>query len=61
MPIIKMELWPGRTKEQKAKLAKAFTESVEEILGTAPERTIVLFEEVSKDDWAQAGKLASES
>ncbi len=61
MPIIKMELWPGRTKEQKAKLAKAFTESVEEVLGTPPERTIVLFEEVSKDDWAQAGKLASES
>ncbi|PZC50755.1 MAG: 4-oxalocrotonate tautomerase [Chloroflexi bacterium] len=61
MPIIKMELWPGRTTEQKAKLAEAFTKSVEEIIGTAPENTIVLFQDISKDDWAKGGKLASES
>ena len=56
-----MELWPGRTTEQKAKLAEAFTKSVEEIIGTAPENTIVLFQDISKDDWAKGGKLASES
>ena len=61
MPIIKMELFQGRTKEQKAKLAEAFTRSVEEIIGTAPENTVVLFQDVSKDDWAKGGKLASES
>ena len=61
MPIIKMELWPGRTKEQKAKLAEAFTRSVEEIIGTAPENTVVVFQDVSKDDWAKGGKLASDS
>ena len=59
MPIIKMELFQGRTKEQKAKLAEAFTRSVEEIIGTAPENTVVLFQDVSKDDWAKGGKLAS--
>ena len=61
MPIIKMELWAGRTKEQKAKLAEAFTKSVEEIIGTAPENTVVVFQDVSKDDWAKGGKLASDS
>ena len=61
MPIIKMELFQGRTKEQKAKLAEAFTRSVEEIIGTAPENTVVLFQDVSKDDWAKGGKLASAS
>ena len=61
MPIIKMELWLGRTKEQKAKLAEAFTRSVEEIIGTAPENTVVVFQDVSKDDWAKGGKLASDS
>ena len=56
-----MELFQGRTKEQKAKLAEAFTRSVEEIIGTAPENTVVLFQDVSKDDWAKGGKLASAS
>ena len=61
MPIIKMELWAGRTKEQKAKLAEAFTKSVEEIIGTAPENTVVVFQDVSQDAWAKGGKLASDS
>ena len=56
-----MELWPGRTKEQKAKLAEAFTKSAEEIMGTIPENTVIVFQDVSKDDWAKGGKLASDS
>lgn len=61
MPIVRVELWPGRTKEQKKDLAKAITDAVENVMGTAPDRTTVIFNEVSKDDWAQGGKLASES
>ncbi len=61
MPIVRVELWPGRTKEQKKELVEAITDAVENIMGTAPDRTTVIFNEVSKDDWAQGGKLASES
>ena len=61
MPIVRVELWPGRTKEQKKELVVAITDAVENIMGTAPDRTTVIFNEVSKDDWAQGGKLASES
>ena len=61
MPIVRVELWPGRTKEQKMELVKAITDAVEKITGTAPERTTVIFSEVSKENWAQGGKLASES
>ena len=60
MPIIKVEMWPGRTHEQKAALAKAITDAVVSIARTTPEATIVVFEDVAKENWAQAGKLASD-
>ena len=61
MPIIRVEMWPGRTTAQKADLAQAITDAMVSIGKTTPEATIVLFTEVAKDDWAQGGKLASES
>lgn len=60
MPIVRVEMWPGRTRQQKAELAKAITDAVHDIAGAPPEATIVVFADVSKDDWADAGKLASE-
>ncbi|MFH1141145.1 MAG: 2-hydroxymuconate tautomerase [Chloroflexota bacterium] len=60
MPIIRVEMWTGRTHEQKAALAKAITDAVVTIARTTPEATIVVFEEVSKENWAMAGKLSSD-
>ena len=60
MPIVRVEMWPGRTHEQKAKLAKAITDAVHEIAGAPPEATIIVFDDVSKDNWAESGKLASD-
>jgi 4-oxalocrotonate tautomerase len=60
MPIIRVEMWPGRTHEQKVELAKAITDAVVTIAHTTPETTIVVFEDVAKENWAQAGKLASD-
>ena len=60
MPTVRVEIWPGTTHEQKAKLAKAITEAINDIAGAPPEATIIVFDDVSKDDWAQSGKLASE-
>ena len=60
MPIIRVEMWPGRTHEQKVELAKAITDAVVAIAHTTPEATIVVFEDVAKENWAQAGKLASD-
>ena len=61
MPIVRVEMWPGRTHEQKQKLARAITDAVVEIAKTTPEATIVVFEDVSKENWAQSGVLASDS
>lgn len=60
MPIVRVEMWPGRTQAQKRELARTITEAVCNIAHTTPEATIVVFHDVAKDDWAQAGKLASE-
>ena len=60
MPIVKVEMWPGRTQEQKAELAKAITDAVVNIARTTPDETIVIFQDVAKENWAKAGKMASE-
>ncbi|MBF8299072.1 MAG: 4-oxalocrotonate tautomerase [Dehalococcoidia bacterium] len=61
MPIVRVEMWPARTLEQKRELAKAITDAVVKIAKTTPEATIIVFTDVAKEDWAQAGKLSSDS
>jgi 4-oxalocrotonate tautomerase len=60
MPIVRVEMFSGRTHAQKQELARAITEAVANIAHTTPEATIVIFHDVGRDDWAQAGKLASD-
>jgi 4-oxalocrotonate tautomerase len=60
MPIVRVEMWPGRTHEQKQKLAKAITDAMVEIGKTTPEATTIVFEDVPKENWAQSGVLASD-
>jgi 4-oxalocrotonate tautomerase len=60
MPIVRIEMWSGRTHAQKQELARAITEAVCAIAETTPEATIVVFQDVERSDWAQAGVLASE-
>jgi len=60
MPIVRVEMWPGRTQAQKRELARQITEVVCNVAQTTPEATIIVFEDVAKENWAQAGRLASE-
>lgn len=60
MPIVRVEMWPGRTQAQKRELARAITEVVCNVAHTTPEATIVIFTDVAREDWAQAGRLASD-
>ncbi len=60
MPIVRVEMYAGRTKSQKSDLAKAITEAMVNIAGTTPEDTIIVFEDVDKSNWAQRGSLASD-
>lgn len=61
MPVIEVKMWTGRTPAQKRDLAKALTDAMVNIANTTAEATIVIFDEVPKENWAQAGVLASET
>lgn len=60
MPIVRVEMWPGRTRAQKAELARLITKAMVEVAKTSPEATTVIFEDVAKENWATAGVLASD-
>lgn len=53
MPHIIVKLWPGKSKQQKAKLAEAITESVTSVLGYGDDSVSVAFEEVPAAEWAE--------
>jgi 4-oxalocrotonate tautomerase len=61
MPIVKVEMWPGRTHAQKTKLAQLITEAMVTVAHIPPEATIVIFEDVPKENWAVGGVLASDA
>ena len=61
MPIVRVEMWTGRTHAQKAELARIITEAMVTIAYTTPEATIVVFDDIPKENWANAGVLASDA
>ncbi len=61
MPIVRVEMWEGRTHAQKAELARDITEAVVTIAHTTPEATIIIFEDIAKSNWATSGTLASDT
>lgn len=61
MPIVRVEMWSGRSTAQKKELARVITDAMVNIAQTTPEATIVVFEDIPRENWAQGGKLASES
>ncbi|WP_085026398.1 tautomerase family protein [Ensifer aridi] len=56
MPLIRVELFPGRSAELKAEIAREFTDVLERVAGIKPEATTVMFTEVAPHDWVVAGK-----
>ena len=61
MPTIRVELFAGRTVEQKRALAEALTEATVRTLGGRPEGVDVVFVDVQKHDWATGGRLWSDA
>ena len=60
MPVVIVEMWEGRTIEQKKKLAEDITSSFVKI-GTPADAVHVVMKDNPKHNWAIAGKLASET
>lgn len=60
MPVAHITLIEGRSKEAKAKLAQEITESIARHTGAPKEKVIVIYHDVTGDDWATAGVLFSD-
>jgi len=59
MPVVTVEMWAGRSIEQKKKLVEGIT-SVMADIGVPAEAVHIIIKDVPKHNWATAGKLASE-
>lgn len=59
MPIVRVELWPGKPHEVKRKVAKAITEVMVENIGCPAQAVTVLFDERSQENWAIGGELCN--
>jgi 4-oxalocrotonate tautomerase len=60
MPVVTVEMWEGRSVEQKRRLVEAMTRAMVEIVGANPETLHVIIREVPKTNWGRAGRLSSD-
>jgi 4-oxalocrotonate tautomerase len=60
MPTINVQLFEGRTLEQKRAFVKAVTEATVRTLGASAESVDIIIHECKRENWATAGKLWSE-
>ena len=60
MPMVRIELLAGRTREQKARAAREVTDALARTINSRPEDTQIIFVDVARSDWAENGKLVDE-
>jgi 4-oxalocrotonate tautomerase len=53
MPHVVVKLWPGKSEQQKTRLAEAITKDVMDILHYGEESVSVALEEVKSQDWVE--------
>lgn len=57
MPVVVVQVWEGRTVDQKRRLAKALTDAMVEHVDATPGGLHVAIDEYPRDSWARAGVL----
>lgn len=58
MPVVIIEMWAGRTEEQKERLIKGVTRAFEEI-GVKAEHLNIIIHDIPKTNWGMRGEQAS--
>jgi 4-oxalocrotonate tautomerase len=53
MPHVSVKLWPGRSEEDKKRLAEAIADDVVRITGCSPASVSVSIEDVPSDQWKE--------
>jgi len=60
MPMIRVEMFAGRTADQKRALVKELTEAFVRAAGGNAQSVQVVLSDVEKSDWAAGGQLYSD-
>ncbi len=60
MPFVHVQLIGNLTEQQKAEIAKQFTETLQNVAKKPKQYTQVVFEEIACENWALGGKLFSQ-
>jgi 4-oxalocrotonate tautomerase len=60
MPIIRVEMFKGRSREQKRELARELTETFVRVAGGKAEAVTIILQDVAKEDWSIAGTLMAD-
>jgi 4-oxalocrotonate tautomerase len=60
MPTVQIEMFEGRTIEQKKALVAKVTQAIVESVGAPPENVTIIIREMARENHAKAGILTSE-
>ena len=60
MPVIRVEMFKGRSVDQKRELVKELTSAFLHTCGGTPESVQIVIADVAKEDWGGAGQLMSD-
>ena len=60
MPVIRVEMWEGRTKDQKRELVEVLSRETARIAGCDVASVYVIIEDVKKENWGAGGQLCSD-
>jgi 4-oxalocrotonate tautomerase len=56
MPYLNVQILKGASTEQKEQVISGVTKVIQEVLGSKPESTFVVVQEVDREDWGVGGK-----
>ena len=60
MPVIKIDMFSGRTLEQKRELCRRLTDTYIDVVGGPASGVTIVLNEVERTQWAVAGVLSSD-
>ncbi len=60
MPVVIVEMWSGKTQEQKRGLVRAITDAMKEHAGVSGRSLHVIIHETPPESWGLDGKLGSD-
>lgn len=60
MPVIQVQTVSRPTKEQKAQLVREFTETMVRVMGSSPDKTHIIIQDVPPESWGNNGILIAD-